>query len=47
MVPSTRDFEAVTAFLASRIDSYPWLFISQSRRTEFRVPSPLSARRCT
>jgi integrase/recombinase XerD len=34
--------EAVKAYLATREDSYPWLFISQSRRTKFHMPGPLS-----
>ena len=34
--------EAVRAYLATRQDSYPWLFISQSRRTKFYLPGPLS-----
>ena len=34
--------EAVKAYLATRQDSYPWLFISQSRRTKFHTPGPLS-----
>jgi integrase/recombinase XerD len=34
--------EAVRDYLASRKDSYPWLFISQSRRTKFLVPGPLT-----
>ncbi len=34
--------QAVKAYLAAREDSYPWLFISQSRRTKFRMPGPLS-----
>ena len=33
---------AVKAYLATRHDSYPWLFISQSRRTKFHMPGPLS-----
>lgn len=34
--------EAVKAYLVTREDSYPWLFISQSRRTKFHMPGPLS-----
>jgi integrase/recombinase XerD len=34
--------EAVADYLKTRQDSYPWLFISQSRRTKFRVPGPLT-----
>ena len=34
--------EAVKAYLETREDSYPWLFISQSRRTKFHMPGPLS-----
>ncbi len=34
--------EAVKAYLATREDSYPWLFISQSRRTKFHMSGPLS-----
>jgi len=34
--------EAVKAYLETRSDSYPWLFISQSRRTKFHTPGPLS-----
>jgi integrase len=34
--------EAVKAYLATRQDSYPWLFISRSRRTKFHLPGPLS-----
>jgi hypothetical protein len=34
--------EAVRDYLASRNDFYPWLFISQSRRTKFLVPGPLT-----
>jgi integrase/recombinase XerD len=34
--------EAVRAYLATREDSYPWLFISQSRRTKFHLAGPLS-----
>ena len=34
--------EAVKAYLATRQDPYPWLFISQSRRTKFHTPGPLS-----
>ncbi len=33
---------AVKAYLAAREDSYPWLFISQSRRTKFHMPGRLS-----
>jgi integrase len=34
--------EAVQDYLNTRTDSYPWLFISQSRRTRFLVPGPLT-----
>jgi len=34
--------EAVAEYLKTRQDSYPWLFISQSRRTKFHVPGPLT-----
>lgn len=34
--------EAVQDYLATRDDSHPWLFISQSRRTKFHVPGPLT-----
>ena len=34
--------EAVADYLKTRQDSYPWLFISQSRRTKFHVPGPLT-----
>jgi len=34
--------DAVKAYLATRQDSCPWLFISQSRRTKFHTPGPLS-----
>jgi integrase/recombinase XerD len=34
--------EAVRDYLATRQDSYPWLFISQSRRTKFLVPGALT-----
>jgi integrase/recombinase XerD len=34
--------EAVREYLATRKDSHPWLFISQSRRTKFLVPGPLT-----
>jgi integrase/recombinase XerD len=34
--------EAVSDYLKTRQDSYPWLFISQSRRTKFYVPGPLT-----
>ncbi len=34
--------EAVESYLATRKDSSPWLFISQSRRTKFHIPGPLS-----
>ncbi|MBM3790422.1 MAG: hypothetical protein FJW35_08745 [Acidobacteria bacterium] len=30
------------AYLATCDDPYPWLFISQSRRTKFHLPGPLS-----
>lgn len=34
--------EAVGEYLKTRQDSLPWLFISQSRRTKFHVPGPLT-----
>jgi len=34
--------EAIKAYLATRRDSHPWLFISQSRRTKFHMSGPLS-----
>jgi integrase len=34
--------EAVRDYLAGRGDSQPWLFISQSRRTKYRVAGPLT-----
>jgi site-specific recombinase XerD len=34
--------EAVRDYLAIRNDSHPWLFISQSRRTKFLAPNPLT-----
>jgi len=34
--------EALKDYLAMRDDPYPWLFISQSRRTKFLVPGPLT-----
>jgi integrase/recombinase XerD len=34
--------EAVGEYLKRRQDSLPWLFISQSRRTKFHVPGPLT-----
>jgi integrase/recombinase XerD len=33
---------AIKAYLGTRQDSYPWLFISQSRRTKFLVPGALT-----
>jgi len=33
---------AIRAYLASRQDSHPWLFISQSRRTKFHTSGPLT-----
>jgi integrase/recombinase XerD len=34
--------EAVDEYLTTREDSLPWLFISQSRRTKYLVPGPLT-----
>jgi integrase len=34
--------KAVSEYLKTRRDSYAWLFISQSRRTKFHVPGPLT-----
>ncbi len=34
--------EAVRDYLATRDDPYPWLFISQSRRTKFHLAGPLT-----
>jgi integrase len=34
--------EAVKAYLATRQDSHPWLLISQSPRTKFDTPGPLT-----
>jgi integrase len=34
--------EAIQDYLATRDDSYPWLFISQSRRTKFHLPGHLT-----
>ncbi len=34
--------EAVAEYLKTRQDSHPWLFISQSRRTKFHTPGPLT-----
>ncbi len=34
--------EAVAEYLKTRQDSYPWLFISQSPRTKFHTPGPLT-----
>ncbi len=34
--------EAVAQYLKTRQDSHPWLFISQSRRTKFHTPGPLT-----
>jgi len=34
--------DAVKSYLETRQDSYPWLFISQSRRTKFLVAGPLT-----
>ncbi len=36
------DREAVGEYLKSRKDSHPWLFVSQSRRTKFHIPGPLT-----
>ena len=34
--------EAVAEYLKTRLDSHPWLFVSQSRRTKFHIPGPLT-----
>ncbi len=34
--------DAVVEYLKTRPDSLPWLFISQSPRTKFHVPGPLT-----
>ncbi len=34
--------EAVGDYLKTCQDSYPWLFVSQSRRTKFHIPGPLT-----
>jgi integrase/recombinase XerD len=34
--------DAVGEYLKTRQDSHPWLFVSQSRRTKFHIPGPLT-----
>jgi len=34
--------QAVLDYIGTRTDTHPWLFISQSRRTKFVVPGPLT-----
>jgi integrase/recombinase XerD len=34
--------EAIKTYLGTRMDAYPWLFISRSRRTKFHTPGPLT-----
>ena len=34
--------EAIKTYLGTRMDAYPWLFISRSRRTKFHTPGSLT-----